>query len=228
MRASPVARAGATWILLLLGAGELHADPIQWSYQWSNSPAEVKATTGTGYISLTDETLHTVIGDTDLVATDLQAHSTAPVAQPDVFTAQGYSLNLYLQDSSGANDTLTFTGQFDGTLTASSSNIANTFTGQTTQSVTLGDHLYTVTISSYTPPGPTGEGSTGSIGAHAEVSVQTIIASLPEPGSLMLSLVGASCLLLVRPTRLPHSRKTLQREDQKAAALTGPVPEAVS
>ncbi|HTU18249.1 MAG TPA: PEP-CTERM sorting domain-containing protein [Gemmataceae bacterium] len=212
MRSVPLALAGAASVLLFFGTAGARAELIQWSYSWSRSPTQVYANSpGTGYISLTESNgLKSAAGDSYLVATNLQAHSTAGVADPDVFTNKTYSLSLYLQDNdSSKSGTVTFTGEFNGTLTADSSNITNTFVGATTQSLVLGDHLYTVTIGPYDPPGPTGAVNSGSISARAEVTVSTIF-HLPEPSSAMLALLGGSCGLAFvrrrRRVRETHSR----------------------
>src|SRR5205085_1744668 len=80
----------------------------------------------------------------------------------------------------------------DGTLTALSSNIKNTFTGQTTQTVVLGSNKYTATIGPYSPPGPTGSSNAGSIAAHATVTVESVILQdVPEPSTLVLAFLAA-------------------------------------
>jgi hypothetical protein len=203
MTYSPVALGGAAWFLLLFAATNAHAELIQWSYSWSRTPTQVAANSpGTGYISLTDQGMKSATGNSNLVATNIQAHSTATVQNPDVFTNKIYTLSLYLQDTaSGKSGTLSFTGEFNGTLTADNSNITNTFLGQTMQSITLGDNLYTVTIGPYSAPGPTGAVNSGSIAARAQVQVSTIF-HLPEPSSCLLAVMGAAgSLALVRLRR---------------------------
>lgn len=189
---------GVAALALVLGAGsDARADWITWSYNWSRSPGEVLAdnpATG-GKITLTDESLHTVVGDSDVVATNLKAYSTATAANPDHFTNKHYTLSLYLKDSaSGNSGTVSFVGIFNGTLTASSSNITNTFVGPATQSLVLGGNLYTVTIGAYVPPGPTGALNAGSISAHATITVQSIVQSVPEPTTLALAGIALPLL----------------------------------
>lgn len=201
MRYSPVAIGAAA--LLLLGVSDVHAELIQWSYNWSRSPAEVHSSNhgGAGFISLTDEGMKLATGNSYLVATNLQAHSTATNKDPDVFVNKAYSLNLFLQDkNSGASGTLTFNGEFNGTLVADNSNITNTFTGKATQSIALGDHLFTVTIGPYSAPGPTGAVNLGSIAARAEVTVSTIF-HLPEPSTFLLASLGGCALFMARRRR---------------------------
>jgi hypothetical protein len=182
----------------LLAESAVRADFISWSYSWSRSPGTIVSDNhpATGYITLTEESLKSAIGDSNIVATDLRTYSTATSADPDRFTAKGYTLHLFLLDQdSGRSTTLTFTGQFDGTLTASSANIQNTFLGQTTQAALLGNHLYTATLNHYSPPGPTGAVNSGSISAHATISVATIFQQ-PEPDALVLAGLGAGFLTL--------------------------------
>jgi hypothetical protein len=190
MRHSPVAFGGAACVLLFFAASA-RAELIQWSYNWSRSPAQVHADSpGTGYISLTDEGMKSAAGNSYLVATNLQAHSTATVDNPDVFTNKTYTLSLYLQDTaSGKSGTVSFTGEFNGTLTASSTNLTNSFLGAMTQAIVLGNNQYTVTIGPFTAPGPTGASNSGSIAARAEVKVSPVISS-PEPSSCLLAMLG--------------------------------------
>ncbi|MGL4553168.1 MAG: hypothetical protein ACRC33_18540 [Gemmataceae bacterium] len=193
--------------LTLTFATDARADLIPWMYNWSRWPAEVNADApGTGYITLTDESLRTVVGDSDIVASNLRAVSTAPPTAPDVFTDKGYNLALYLRDlESGEGGTLTFTGVLNGKITAQSANVKNTFTGLTTQSIVLGGNRYTATMTSYTPPGVPGASNPGAIGSHATVTVISL-AELPEPGTMALSAAGAGLLALSRLRRRFASR----------------------
>jgi hypothetical protein len=199
MKLSPLTLAALALVLLLGPTRPARADLIPWMYNWSRSPSEIHADApGTGYITLTDESLHSAVGNSDTVATNLRTFSTATKANPDHFTAAKYKFGLFLRDvTSGQSTTLTFTGQLDGTVTASSSNLKNTFTGATTQSVVLGDNLYTVTIGPYSAPGIPGSVNAGSISAHATVLIQSIN-QLPEPGTLTLSGLGVFLLGVAR------------------------------
>ena len=143
----------------------------------------------TTYITLTDQLLATAAGNSDIVATNLRTYSDASPETPATFTNKAYTLSLFLQDvSSGLSGTLTYTGAFNGTLSTLNSNISNTFTGQQTETLLLGNNLYTATIGPYAPPGPTNSSNAGTISAYAQVSVQTIvqIQDVPEPNSLLL------------------------------------------
>src|SRR5262249_59978543 len=81
------------------------------------------------------------------------------------------------------------------------------WTGPTTQTVTLGNDTYTVTMSGSSPPGPPGSANPGSISAHVDVAAGPNgggggggggggppVNPAPEPSTLALSGLGLSCL----------------------------------
>jgi hypothetical protein len=176
--------------LVLCCAGHARADLISWGYNWDRSPIAVGA--GTGGVSFTNEPAHTAVGDSNVVATNLQVFSSANAKAPDVFgpSAGNYSLTITLTDlATSTTGFLTFTGQLQGSFSSSNANITNTFTGLTTQSISLGNSNFTVTMDAYTPPGPPSQGNSGSIGAHVSVSsIRT--ASVPEPSTMALAGLG--------------------------------------
>jgi hypothetical protein len=186
---------------LLVAAGPAPANPITWTYNWTPSAAEIIADNGgTGRIMLTNEPLGSAAGTTDIVATNIKVASTAAPGHPDVFMHAAYSLALTLTDgASHASGTLTFTGAFHGTISAKSSNLVNIFTDATTQSITLGNHIYTVTIGPFTPPAPPGATNFGSISANAEVSVRGRGPDFgaAEPTTLWLAGLGLAVLGLI-------------------------------
>src|SRR5262249_47843639 len=146
---------------------------------------------GTGYITLTDEPMRTALGPSDVVATNLRTWSTATRSHPDLFTNKSYQLSLQLVDvDSGQEGTLGFTGLLNGRLTAHSSELRNTFTGQQVQSIVLGQHRYTARLGTWSAPGPPDSTNSGSISGHVTIAIET----LPEPGSLLLAGMGAAAL----------------------------------
>lgn len=209
MKASPLTLGTVALALALATAPEARADLIPWMYAWTASPGPTTTpdrinadAPGTGYITLTDEPLRTAVGESDIVATNLRAHSTAPANAPDRFTNAGYNLGLYLYDiESGQDTTLMFTGVLNGTISAGSSNIKNTFTGITAYSVVLGSNRYDVSITAYTPPSIPGASNPGSIGAHADVIVSPVLAQVPEPATLALAGLGVGVLAVARLRR---------------------------
>jgi len=181
---------GAALACLLCCSAGARADLIPWNYNWTPGTSIINSDTGAGQLQLTNEPLGHALGDSDIVATNIKAFSSATPDAPDVFTNRPYSVVLNLTDKlSGAVGSLTFTGVFNGTLTAGSANITNAFTGLTTQSITLGDNVYTVTIGNYAPPAPPGAVNAGAISAFAEVSVDPAH-SAPEPSACALVFLG--------------------------------------
>jgi hypothetical protein len=203
MRTQAAALCGAVLALVLMTPLTARADLIHWTYNWSRSPGEVFADApGTGKLTLTDEKPTAAAGSSDIVATNIRAYSTASQEKPDVFTHKKYTLTLFLlDDASGKSGTLTFSGEFNGTLTATSANIKTTFFGATTQILQLGDNLYIASLNTYVPPGPPGSTNSGSIGGHTEVMVRVV--HLPEPTALTLLGLGAGLVVLARRRRTP-------------------------
>jgi len=176
---------------MLVQAGTARAEFIPWQYNWSRSPTTIMADApGTGYIQLTDEVWKSAAGSSDIVATNIKVFSDAPKANPDVFTQKNYTLTLtILDENSGTSGSLVFTGYLHGTASSKHSAVENVFTGLTTQSLVLGDSLYTVTMGSYVPPGPPGSVNSGAISAFASVTVSSIHKT-PEPSTLVLASLG--------------------------------------
>jgi hypothetical protein len=205
---TPANRAVAL-VFLLAACSPARADWIPWTYSWSNNPDTILADNpaGGGKISLSDETSNAAVGNTDIVATNIHTFSTAPQTAPDTFTNKAYTLTLHLTDTtSGQSGTAVFSGEFNGTLTATSSNITNAFTGATTAVLDLGANQYTVKLTAYTPPGPSGSVNAGAISAHASVVVEpiTIVAQSPEPPALLLAVCGV-------PLAVPYLRRVRRR-----------------
>jgi hypothetical protein len=180
--------------LLLLGAAQSHASFIPWTYNWDRSPVSVLSDNGNGSVSFTNEPANAAVGSTDTVATNLKANSLAAASSPDTISGSNgnYTLKLTLTDTaSGQSALFTFTGKLSGTFSANSANITNQFTGTLTQSIVLGNNTYTVSIGSYSPPGPPDSSNFGSISAHVDVSSASIQGA-PEPASLLLAGLGVS------------------------------------
>jgi hypothetical protein len=183
---SPARRLYAAAIALCLFAGgQARADLINWSYNWTPSATQINADVpSTGNITLSPSAGGTTTGDSFIVATNIQTVSNASPSNPATFTNALYSLTLTITDGdSNTSGNLTFNGQFNGILSNKSAIIMNDFLGQTTQSVTIGNHLYTVKIGPFAPPGPPTAQNPGSISALASVTVS----DAPEPSTLVLS-----------------------------------------
>jgi hypothetical protein len=193
----------AAFVALAMGPGRAHASFVAWSYNWTPStlalPADVP---GSGGLSLTNEPTKNADGTSDVVVTNIRGFSSASRSNPDKFTHAAYTFNLVLTDlASGQNAHMSFTGFFSGTMSATSSNIANTFTGITSRIAVLGGNTYTVTMGNYSPPGPPTASNAGSISAHVGVNEITTGGggdtgggNAPEPSTLLLACFGLSGL----------------------------------
>lgn len=188
-------RAGIALTLLLLVGASARADLLQWGYNWAPSAMKITADGGgSGYLTLTNQPSISATGTSNTVITNLRDFSTASTATPDTFTHAAFSFTLQLEDlASHATGTATFAGFFSGTLTANSANILANFTSPMTQTLTVGGNTYTVTLGTYTPPGP--PGSTANAGSLNAVITPTAGnggghtsggGSSPEPSTLVL------------------------------------------
>jgi hypothetical protein len=188
---------GASLGLLLLAGVQAQADPVGWDYSWAPSSLVVAADSGgTGGVSMTLQATTHADGPSDVIATNLRTFSSAPRTTPDSIAHGDYSLTLTLTDSaSKATGTVTFTGFFSGTFSTTSSNLANEFTGDTTKTISLGGHLYTITIGPYAPPGPPSASNAGTISAHVDVGDDHGGGGdSPEPSTMVLAGLGLSFL----------------------------------
>jgi hypothetical protein len=178
------------------------AELIPWSYQWNANPIVVDAdplgphhtpsggiTLTPGAITITGGNPGVAWGSSNIVAVNLTAFtfSPNPDGKPYSFTNSPYRLGVTLTDvNSKASGTLNFAGVFDGSLTDSTADLHTRFTSATRQSLILGHHRYTVSLTSYSPPDPPAEGGAGKISAF--VNVQPV--SAPEPSTLVLTGIG--------------------------------------
>jgi hypothetical protein len=185
-------------VVSLICTGVAHADPVPWSYQWTPSTLSLTSDgPGLSKLLLSNEPTGTAAGNSDIVATNLQVLSTADPNHPDTFTHKAYSLTLTIADNaSKATGNLVFTGEFNGTASAGSAHIENTFTGSTTMTLALGNNTYIVTIGPYTPPGPPGSTKFGAISATVVVKSGSS-STTPEPSSMVLAGLGLSLVGVV-------------------------------
>jgi hypothetical protein len=169
---------------------------VNWSYNFTPSQSFVSADApGTGTVTFTNEPNKSATNSSDIVVTNLRVSSTASPDSPDTLSSNGaWKVSLQLTDStSGATDTMTFSGKLGGTFSASNANVTNTFNGQTsyTWTVPSNGNTYTVSMVGYTPPGPPTASNAGSISAFVQVTPgQGTISKSPEPSTLVLSCLG--------------------------------------
>jgi hypothetical protein len=201
MKATTATALGAIALVsLLMSSTSARADLIHWSYNWSRFPGDIlpdNPASG-GKITLTDESLKSAIGDSDIVATNIRTFSKAPDDKPDTYTNKAYTLSLFLLDqASNIGGTINFNGIINGMVSTNSSNLTNAFTSPVTQTIILGNDKYIATLGQFTPPGPPGAVNSGSVSAHVAVTVE-ILSKVPEPATMTLASVGVALLLLAR------------------------------
>jgi hypothetical protein len=175
-------------LLLALTAAPARADFLGWSYDWTASPTSIPMTAA-GNLSL--QTIH----GTSPAASDNIIAVGIFFSQPPVLTPAAptigptpYTLTLTLTDeASGQSGKATF----GGTLSGSSTNLANSFTTPTTRHLLLGDNDYTVTVGPYFKPVLTFPGFVG-----ATVEAAPAAKDAPEPATLALAACALPGLLL--------------------------------
>ena len=204
------------WAALLaafLPAAPVRADFIPWKYSWSRSPSIIYSdSSNNSYIYLSEESpLVNAGNNTWVVATNLSVVSDADPEDPATFTNKPYTLTLFLLDvQSNASGTLDFSGVLNGTISQFTADVTTQFTSLTNQQLTLGTHLYDITIGPYAPPGPPEANQPGAISGHVMVRV-TDIQKTPEPSSLILAALGVP--LGYRLLRRRAARKQASRQE---------------
>jgi hypothetical protein len=178
--------------LCLFAAGQARADFTPWDYNWTPSVSVIPSDVpGQGSILLSNEPGSSAAGSSFIVATNMKTASTADPSAPATFTNAPYSLSLAIFDkASGKAGNLTFSGTLNGAVSSGSAILMNTYTSPETQSVQVGNHVYSVKIGPFAAPGPPSATISGSIAAMATVTV----ADAPEPSTLVLSGLGL-CLV---------------------------------
>jgi hypothetical protein len=184
--------AGFALTLLLLANTSARASLISWSYNWEPSATKVFANAGgSGYLSLTDEPSHSATGPSNTVVTNIHTVSTAAFNTPDTFNKAPVSFALQITDTaSGATGSVTFSGSFSGTISGNNANVALTITSPHSETLTLGGNTYTVTIGTYTPPGPPAASNAGSLNALVTMTAGSgsgHTSGVPEPSTLALA-----------------------------------------
>jgi hypothetical protein len=175
------AHVAALAVLLLAStfvqAGGVDPSSVPWTYNFMpGAPAVLADGNPAAGITFTNEPTGHAIGNSDIVASNLRVFSAAPGGSPDTLTgnsgAYSLALGITTQDAMGnnLNGTLTFHGTLTGTFSSQNSNVNNQFGSDFSQQMSLGAFTFTVTLTSFTPPGPPDQTNAGSISAFVEIS----------------------------------------------------------
>jgi hypothetical protein len=179
-----------------------HADP-SWSFSWERGPATIDADSpGTGGISLAPFAVGTKTGSQFIQGLTFTTFSSAATTAPDHFTNAAYFLTLNLTDlSSNATGSVTFNGQFNGDLTATTADLQHQYTSPLVQKITLGNYDYKVTIGANPQLSAPNSTLVTTLGAQVDVSLHPSggetggnLASTPEPSTLLLVGLAAPFL----------------------------------
>jgi hypothetical protein len=186
--------------VVLLGAGQVRAEMIGFSYSWTAQPSVIPG--GTGSVALAAAVPGTSSAElgsstpTFIPGATLTTTSSATTT-PDSFSSP-FNLKVHLTDTaSNLSGDLTYSGTLAGKLTSTTSQLNATFSSPFTQMLTLGTHVYTVTIDPSLVNLPT-PGATSPASIDAKVTVASAgpvgppTHQTPEPASLVL---GATAVL---------------------------------
>ncbi|HZZ78824.1 MAG TPA: hypothetical protein VFE62_09920 [Gemmataceae bacterium] len=214
-------------LALALLSSKVNADSIPWGYSASDA-AIYNSNNASKSSSISFSGASGVAtGSSGIIVYSVTASSFASDVSPDSFSKVPFDLAFKLTDVIGtgsksasavSTDTIHFTGTFSASNVTKSSLLPglNSWTSNTTQ-VTLGGddvgwRVYTVTFSSFTPPGQPG-GSPGSVqaivtvgptvdGPHGSGEVPPgdppppTPHAAPEPATIFLGAVGALPLII--------------------------------
>jgi hypothetical protein len=213
MRRNSIPAIGIVMCLLLASGQSARAELVNWSYTWSATPDIVLADPpGTSKIYLGNSAGSALVDtsdpSTDLVATNIYVQSTASPTHPDKFTNVPFTLSLVITDTASGNTNATnpllFPGVFNGKVSSGSSKVHPTMNSAAlVQTVTLGNFTYTVALTTIVNPGPSTGTNKGSIGATAVLKITNVVQRVPEPGAIVLAVLGVGIFWLSLARRRP-------------------------
>lgn len=186
--------------LLLCGADAMAG--VLWSYDFTPSSPSVISDSGLNQIIFENQGLITAEGSTKVTAANFYIKTPfVPTGkdgnvQSDFFDHQNYSIKMFLKDEASGDSTvipLTFSGDLHGPIGPLSAILTNTFDiANQTQSVELGDYIYTVTINEYASPQRPGAQNKGAISGLVTITPKggEEPHDTPEPSSMLLAGFG--------------------------------------
>jgi hypothetical protein len=213
MRRNSIPAIGIVICLLLTSGRIARAELVNWSYSWSATPDIVMADSpGTSKIylgnSIGSAQVDTIDPTTDLVATNIYVQSTASPSHPDKFTNTPFTLSLVITDTASGDTNsatpLQFRGVFNGSVSSGSAKVHPTMNpADLVQTITLGNFTYTVALTTIVNPGPPTGTNRGSIGATAVLQITNVVQRVPEPGAIVLAVLGVGIFWLSLARRRP-------------------------
>jgi hypothetical protein len=171
---------------VLIAGAPAWADFIPWAYSFSANPNPVTSNDGSASVTFAGASGQESLNFNGLLAANISAAGPTDAT----FSSRGYTLTMHLTDvASNASADLSFAGALSGTGPFA---LTNKFSDPS-QSVTLGQHDYTVTLGAFTPPTAT---QAGKLSADVVVAGPSVppVNQVPEPTSLLLAGLGLSAL----------------------------------
>jgi hypothetical protein len=187
------------------------AEPVSWTYQGEIVTTGPSFTFGPKVLVAKDLTTYpneqvqfadvsgTGTGSMSVPAFQMRIENTSS----GPFSAAIHTFNLgftVLDQASGASGVVTFHGTLDGVLSRNGHGSAFAqlqvgFTGQTTQSLVLGDHLYKLTIAPFNfQYSQALKGDEIVISPYQDVPISVQVSDVPEPSTLALAAAGLAAV----------------------------------
>jgi hypothetical protein len=207
----------------MLRAESLPVAPVSWSYQNPDNVAIYDLDNGArAGLTLQNSQPTTVTDSQDISAAKIIQWSIADPATADVVNNQSYRFKLKLLDiASNVSGIAEFTGILSGAIWATGTSLTNTFTGETSQMLTLGDNKYLIELTGFTAPNISGLDGFGQFLARVTVNPAAPppppppppppdpdppITDAPEPGTLTLVGLGLPLVGAVQAWRRRRQR----------------------
>jgi hypothetical protein len=173
------------------------ADFVRWDYTTTPANTSVASNGGSGSTAnFIGDTNVLAVGNSNIVLAALTTTSSASPTSPATFTSKFWAVDLTITDfSSGATYDFLFGGRLTGSVSSSSSYFTNTFIGQSSITAQIGANNYTVSLVSFTPPGPPSASNRGAISAYVSIAPASGTGTIqstgsPEPSTMVLAGVG--------------------------------------
>lgn len=202
-------------LMLAIPSAACRADPVEFSYSFNVTPAAT-ISSGTGSVTFSlfsGDSL--AVNPGDLVPIQAASLFTTSSASDPADTFHSiYTLSVNVRDALSQQDhDFQFSGLISGTLSHNASQLSARFDGPLSVSHALGNYMYTVSVEPeealLMPPGSLADVLINANVTVKEIQTQTGGGSntldTPEPGTMLLGLLGGPVMYWFRRRSDPHS-----------------------